>query len=139
MSDASTIQHLFTLRSACPPSMMLVVNTPRSTLLALACTCDRLSLCGCLLAGEAEGKQDEDLASGTAVMMSAFATAGGGVGVAYANTAFRNLGLMEFELADLEGVVVQVGAEFLNSQLRRIINCNVPQAPPITGDRAFVT
>lgn len=41
-------------------------------------------------------------------MMSAFATAGGGVGVAYANTAFRNLGLMEFELADLEGVVVQV-------------------------------
>eukprot|EP00752_Nemacystus_decipiens_P008019 g7166.t1 len=60
--------------------------------------------------GEGEGQQDEDLASGTAVMMSAFATAGGGVGVAYANTAFRNLGLMEFELADLEGVVVQIGA-----------------------------
>lgn len=48
------------------------------------------------------------MASGTAVMMSAFATAGGGVGVAYVNTAFRNLGLLELELADLEGVVVQV-------------------------------
>lgn len=65
---------------------------------------------GCYLAGEGEGQQDEDLASGAAVMMSAFATAGGGIGVAYANTAFRNLGLMEFELADLEGVVVQVCA-----------------------------
>lgn len=64
------------------------------------------------VAGEGEGQQDEDMASGTAVMMSAFATAGGGVGVAYVNTAFRNLGLMEFELADLEGVVVQVGVEF---------------------------
>lgn len=34
--------------------------------------------------------------------------------MAYANTAFRNLGLMEFELADLEGVVVQVDVEFFN-------------------------
>jgi len=59
-------------------------------------------------AGEGEGQHNEDMASGTAVMMSAFATAGGGVGVAYANTTFRNLGLLEFELADLEGVVVQV-------------------------------
>lgn len=52
--------------------------------------------------------------------MSAFATTGGGVGVAYANTAFRNLGLMEFELADLEGVVVQVDVEFVDSQHRRM-------------------
>eukprot|EP00903_Cladosiphon_okamuranus_P008571 g8222.t1 len=59
---------------------------------------------------EGEGQQDEDTACGTAVMMSAFATASGGVGVAYANTAFRNVGLMEFELADLEAVVVQIGA-----------------------------
>ena len=51
--------------------------------------------------------------------MSAFATSGGGVGVAYANTAFRNLGLMEFELADLEGAVVQVDKfiEFLDFEL----------------------
>lgn len=44
--------------------------------------------------------------------MSAFTTAGGGVGVAYTDTAFRNLGLLQFQdtvaLADLEGVVVQV-------------------------------
>lgn len=47
-----------------------------------------------------------------AIMMSVFATAGGGVGVAYVNTAFRILGLLQFQdteqLLDLEGVVVQV-------------------------------
>lgn len=58
--------------------------------------------------GEREGQHEEDAASGTAVMMSTYATANGDVGVAYANTAFRNLGLLEFQLADLEGVVVQV-------------------------------
>lgn len=62
--------------------------------------------------GEGEAPPGEDAASGTAVMMSAFATAGGGVGVAYTDTAFRNLGLLQFQdtgaLADLEGVVVQV-------------------------------
>lgn len=55
---------------------------------------------------------EEDATNGMAVMMSAFATAGGGVGVAYANTVFRTLGLLQFQdtdhLADLEGVVVQV-------------------------------
>lgn len=58
--------------------------------------------------GEGEGQHEGDEASGTAVMMSTCATANGDVGVAYANTAFRNLGLLEFQLADLEGVVVQV-------------------------------
>lgn len=47
-----------------------------------------------------------------AVMMSVCATSGGGIGVAYANTTFRTLGLLQFQdtaqLADLEGVVVQV-------------------------------
>lgn len=83
------------------------------------CCCADVNL---QLEGEGEGQQDEDLASGTAVMMSAFATAGGGVGVAYANTAFRNLGLMEFELADLEGVVVQVDVEFSDFQLLCVVN-----------------
>lgn len=58
---------------------------------------------------------EEDPTSGMAVMMSAFATAGGGIGVAYANTAFHNLGLLQFQdtdqLVDLEGVVVQVRGE----------------------------
>lgn len=62
--------------------------------------------------GEGETQPEEDPTSGTAVMMSVFATAGGGVGVAYTDTAFRNLGLLQFQdtnaLADLEGVVVQV-------------------------------
>lgn len=62
--------------------------------------------------GEGEAQPEEDATSGTAVMMSAFATAGGGVGVAYTDTSFRNLGLLQFQdtnaLADLEGVVVQV-------------------------------
>ncbi|CAM9865760.1 unnamed protein product [Ectocarpus sp. 4 AP-2014] len=60
--------------------------------------------------GEREGRQDEDAASGTAVMMSAFANAAGVVGVAYANPAFRIVGLLDCALSDLEGVVVQVGA-----------------------------
>lgn len=59
-----------------------------------------------------EGDTPEDTTSPMAVMMSVFVTAGGGVGVAYANTAFRNLGLLQFQdtdqLVDLEGVVVQV-------------------------------
>lgn len=63
---------------------------------------------GTLCSGEREGQPEEDAATGTAVMMSTYATASGDVGVAYANTAFRNLGLLEFQLADLEGVVVQV-------------------------------
>ncbi|CAM9615807.1 unnamed protein product, partial [Scytosiphon promiscuus] len=64
-----------------------------------------------ILSGDWEGRQDEDAASGTAVLMSAFCTAGGAVGVAYANTAFRNLGLLELaDISDLEGVVVQIGA-----------------------------
>lgn len=66
-------------------------------------------------AGEEEAHSEEDTTNGMAVMMSAFATAGGGVGVAYANTAFRNLGLLQFQdadqLVDLEGVVVQVRGE----------------------------
>lgn len=45
------------------------------------------------------------------MMMSVYATSGGGIGVAYANTTFRTLGLLQFQdtaqLADLEGVVVQ--------------------------------
>ncbi|CAM9231946.1 unnamed protein product, partial [Pylaiella littoralis] len=60
--------------------------------------------------GEGEGQHGEDAASGAAVMMSTYATGSGDVGVAYVNTAFRNLGLLEFQLADLEGVVVQIGA-----------------------------
>lgn len=67
------------------------------------------SLLADMHAGDRDGKQDEDAASGTAVLMSAFCTAGGAVGVAYANTAFRNLGLLELaDISDLEGVVVQV-------------------------------
>lgn len=62
--------------------------------------------------GQGETHPEEDAISGAAVMMSTFATAGGGVGVAYTDTAFRNLGLLQFQdtnaLADLEGVVVQV-------------------------------
>lgn len=59
--------------------------------------------------GEGDRNQDEDVPSDTAVFMSAFCTAGGPMGVAYANTAFRNLGLLELpDMSDLEGVVVQV-------------------------------
>lgn len=90
---------------------------------------------GCKLAGEGEGQQDEDLASGTAVMMSAFATAGGGVGVAYANTAFRNLGLMEFDLADLEGVVVQVDVEVSGISTMPGESCSIPQISSIARNR----
>lgn len=61
-----------------------------------------------MCSGEGEGQHGEDAASGAAVMMSTYATGSGDVGVAYVNTAFRNLGLLEFQLADLEGVVVQV-------------------------------
>ncbi|CAM9431775.1 unnamed protein product, partial [Ascophyllum nodosum] len=64
--------------------------------------------------GDGEAQPEEDATSSMAVMMSAVATAGGGVGVAYVNTAFRTMGLLQFqdsnELADLEGVVIQVGA-----------------------------
>ncbi|CAM9130489.1 unnamed protein product, partial [Hapterophycus canaliculatus] len=64
-----------------------------------------------LVSGDGEGKQDEDAASGMAVLLSAFCTAGGAMGVAYANTAFRSLGLLELaDMSDLEGVVVQIGA-----------------------------
>lgn len=65
--------------------------------------------------GEEEGETqpEDDVTSGMAVIFSVVANAAGGVGVAYANTAFRNLGLLEFvdtkELKDLEGVVVQIG------------------------------
>ncbi len=81
-------------------------------------------------AGEGEGQHNDDVASGTAVMMSAFATAGGGVGVAYANTAFRNLGLMEFELADLEGVVVQVFPPRIPRTLKRSNIACLPDCLP---------
>ncbi|CAM9768425.1 unnamed protein product [Sphacelaria rigidula] len=60
-----------------------------------------------------EGEPEDDATSGMAVIFAVVANAAGGVGVAYANTAFRNLGLVEFrdteELKDLEGVVVQIG------------------------------
>ena len=62
--------------------------------------------------GDGEAQPEEDATSSMAVMMSAVATAGGGVGVAYVNTTFRTMGLLQFqdsnELADLEGVVIQV-------------------------------
>lgn len=70
-------------------------------------------LLGATRSGEGEIQPNEDATSGMAVMMSVYATAVGGVGVAYINTAFRNLGLLQFqdtaELKDLESVVVQVG------------------------------
>lgn len=63
-------------------------------------------------ADEGRAQPEDDSMSASAVMMSVVATAGGGVGVAYANTAFQNLGLLQFQdtsqLVDLEGVVVQV-------------------------------
>lgn len=90
-----------------------------------------------LHAGEGEGRQDEDAASGTAVMMSAYANAAGGVGVAYANPAFRIVGLLDCALSDLEGVVVQV--IFLrrgsrnsrtDAQRRALRTCNLESTAP---------
>lgn len=55
---------------------------------------------------------DTNALGGTALMMSAFVTSGGGVGVAYCNVSFRSLGLLEFhdttEWNDLESVAIQV-------------------------------
>lgn len=46
--------------------------------------------------GEGEAQPEDDATSGMAVIFSVVANASGGVGIAYANTAFRNLGLLEF-------------------------------------------
>lgn len=52
--------------------------------------------------GEEEGETqpEDDVTSGMAVIFSVVANAAGGVGVAYANTAFRNLGLLEFVVSE---------------------------------------
>ncbi|CAN0141859.1 unnamed protein product, partial [Discosporangium mesarthrocarpum] len=67
-----------------------------------------------LVGTDGDGQLDALAATGgTAVMMVANVTAGGGVGIAYANTSFQVLGLMQFqdkELNELEGIVVQIGA-----------------------------
>lgn len=70
-----------------------------------------------LISGSSEGEAqpEDDATGGMAVIFSVVTNAGGGVGVAYANTAFRNLGLLQFEdteeLKDLEGMVVQVSPD----------------------------
>lgn len=66
---------------------------------------------GCTRTGDEVADPEADATSSMAVMMSVCATSGGGIGVAYANTTYRTLGLLQFQdtaqLADLEGVVVQ--------------------------------
>lgn len=51
--------------------------------------------------GSGEGEPEDDATSGMAVIFAVVANAAGGVGVAYANTAFRNLGLVEFRVCML--------------------------------------